>query len=190
MSWTYETGRMNELTLTPATASWPFERGFWRKRVELVTRGYTDLVIDDRPLRSWFDADRSNKLIPPLSLEDGHDAAFTVVTIEALLGEAPGPYQDSCIPILICGLDNDVYCGAACARVEVSEDAVRWKTGWHELDSDGSVEGHIEPGPTEPSGFTFDRLLYERQLRNLQHVARDASRGVEPVPFVPPTRKR
>lgn len=179
---------MNVLTLRPSTETWRAERGIFRRRVVERRRDFVDLVVDGRPLSQWFDPVRAADLAPPLSARERRDAAWAVETLVALLGETTGPYQDGCVPLLVCG--DDPYCGVLGARVAIQQEVVRWHVGWHLLGSDGSVEEHTEPDPSEPRELVFDRDRYEEVLRPALTRFRATARGAMAFQFVPPVPQR
>ncbi len=176
---------MNELALLRADTSWSTARGLFRERTVTTTHTFDDLVVDGRPVRDQFAMDTPNQMVTPLSDGSRSDAALAVTTIDALLGDQPGPYADGCVPVLFCGVDTDAYCGALGVIVTATANRVHWAFGWHLLDGDGSVETHTPPLPAEPADFDFEREAYEAVLRPARERYRSIAKGATPYTFVP-----
>lgn len=177
---------LNELTLVGSAESWKVEGGLIRKRMRLITRTFLNIVIDGKALRDSFAPAHSDRLIPPLSADTPRDAALAAAVADALLGNTRGMYQDGCVPVLICGVDNDAYCGVVGARVALRSDAVTWSLGWHLLDAaTGSVQGHTEPAAGEYHELTFLRSSYARTINAARMEFLEHAKGKMPFEFVP-----
>lgn len=174
---------INRLSLETTSVSWPCDRGLFRRKQREVRRDYDGLIVDGEPLQRLVG--NSGSFVTPLSAESPRDAALAVEVVDALLGIGPGHYRDGCTPILVCGMDNDVYCGALGVLVVLEPGGVTWQLAWHLLDGNGSVEGHNES--SEPQGWTlrFERAPYEELLGVARSRFRVVAGGVDAWPFVP-----
>ena len=174
---------INRLSLEATSVSWPCERGLFRRKPREVRRDYDGLIVDGEPLQRLVGLGDSF-FVTPLSSESPLDAAFAVEVVDALLGVGPGHYRDGCTPILVCGMDNDVYCGALGVLVVLEPEVVTWQLAWHLLDGNGSVEGHNESSAQEWT-LHFERAAYEELLGAARSRFGAVAGGVDAWPFVP-----